>query len=57
MVIITSANIKQRGYTSLDEIILDLPGFDSTVTNGNGGVINVSTRVSYPINSTNPDAG
>ena len=39
MVIITSTDIKQRGYTSIDEVIVDLPGFDSTVTNGNGGVI------------------
>jgi outer membrane receptor for ferrienterochelin and colicins len=38
MVIITATDIKHRGYTSLDEIIVDLPGFDSSVTNGNGGV-------------------
>lgn len=38
MVIISALDIKQRGYTSIDEIILDLPGFDSTVTNGNGSI-------------------
>ena len=49
MVIITSANIKQRGYTSIDEIILDLPGFDSTVTNGNGGVITYQRGYRTPL--------
>ena len=38
MVIISQQDIKQRGYTSMDEVMLDLPGFDNSVTNGNGGV-------------------
>ena len=38
MVVISALDIKQQGYTSIDEIILDLPGFDSTVTNGNGSI-------------------
>ncbi len=49
MVIITSTDIKQRGYTSIDEIILDLPGFDSTVTNGNGGVITYQRGYRTPL--------
>ncbi|MEW6981262.1 TonB-dependent receptor plug domain-containing protein [Colwelliaceae bacterium 6471] len=38
MVIISAKDIKQRGYTSFDEIVIDLPGFDVSSTNGNGGV-------------------
>ncbi|MFT6734410.1 MAG: outer membrane receptor for ferrienterochelin and colicins [Polaribacter sp.] len=38
MVIITALDIKQRGYTSFDEIVLDLPGFDTSATNGNGSI-------------------
>ncbi len=38
MVIISALDIKQRGYTSLDEIILDLPGFDTSQTHGNGSI-------------------
>ncbi len=34
MIIITSDDIKQRGYTSLNEVLMDLPGFDISVTNG-----------------------
>lgn len=49
MVIITSTDIKQRGYTSIDEIMLDLPGFDSTVTNGNGGVITYQRGYRTPL--------
>jgi outer membrane receptor for ferrienterochelin and colicins len=49
MVIITSTDIKQRGYTSIDEIILDLPGFDNTVTNGNGGVITYQRGYRTPL--------
>ncbi len=49
MVIITSTDIKQRGYTSIDEIILDLPGFDSTITNGNGGVITYQRGYRTPL--------
>lgn len=49
MVIITSTDIQQRGYTSIDEIMLDLPGFDSTVTNGNGGVITYQRGYRTPL--------
>jgi len=49
MVIITSTDIQQRGYTSIDQIILDLPGFDSTVTNGNGGVITYQRGYRTPL--------
>ncbi|MCG7533527.1 TonB-dependent receptor [Pseudoalteromonas sp. OOF1S-7] len=49
MVIITAADIRQRGYTSIDEVILDLPGFDSTVTNGNGGVITYQRGYRTPL--------
>jgi len=38
IVILTEQDIKQRGYTSFDEIVLDLPGFDTSTTNGNGSV-------------------
>ena len=38
MVIVTARDIKNRGYASMDELMLDLPGFDHSVTNGNGGV-------------------
>jgi len=34
MVIITREEINQRGYTDLSEVLLDLPGFDNSVTNG-----------------------
>lgn len=49
MVIITSTEIKQRGYTSIDEVILDLPGFDTSVTNGNGGVITYQRGYRTPL--------
>ncbi|ESP93245.1 TonB-dependent receptor plug domain-containing protein [Pseudoalteromonas luteoviolacea] len=49
MVIITAKDIEQRGYTSIDEVILDLPGFDSTVTNGNGGVITYQRGYRTPL--------
>ena len=49
MIIITSNDIKQRGYTSIDEIILDLPGFDTTVTNGNGGLITYQRGYRTPL--------
>ena len=38
LVILTEQDIRQRGYTSFDEIVLDLPGFDTSITNGNGSV-------------------
>ena len=34
MVVITAEEIKQRGYTDLTEVIMDLPGFDVTLLNG-----------------------
>ena len=34
MVVISAQDIQQRGYTGLHEVLLDLPGFDVTVTNG-----------------------
>lgn len=33
MIIITAEDIEQRGYTNLIEVLLDLPGFDISVTN------------------------
>ena len=38
MVIISSKDIERRGYTSLDEVLLELPGFDLANTNGNGNI-------------------
>jgi len=35
MIVITSEEIKQRGYTSLSDVIIDLPGFDISVPAGN----------------------
>jgi len=34
VVVITRREIKDRGYTSLDEVMQDLPGFDISITNG-----------------------
>ena len=34
IVIITAKEINQRGYTSLADVVMDLPGFDISVSNG-----------------------
>ncbi|MCJ8344624.1 TonB-dependent receptor plug domain-containing protein, partial [bacterium] len=34
IVVITAKQIKNRGYSSVDEILLDLPGFDNIINNG-----------------------
>ncbi len=34
MVVITAKDIKQRGYDDLSEVLQDLPGFDTVITNG-----------------------
>ena len=34
MVVITAQEIRQRGYTNLAEIVVDLPGFDTVLANG-----------------------
>ncbi|MDM8569752.1 hypothetical protein QUF50_09640, partial [Thiotrichales bacterium HSG1] len=34
MVVITAEEIKQRGYSDLAEVIMDLSGFDVTIANG-----------------------
>jgi iron complex outermembrane receptor protein len=34
MVVITAEEIKQRGYTHLSEVLMDLPGFDVITANG-----------------------
>jgi outer membrane receptor for ferrienterochelin and colicin len=34
MVVLTKEDIRRRGYLSLDEILSDLPGFDTITTNG-----------------------
>ncbi|CAM2007567.1 TonB-dependent receptor plug domain-containing protein [Acanthopleuribacter pedis] len=34
MIVITAEDIRKRGYTSLDEIFPDLPGFDTIISNG-----------------------
>ncbi len=34
IVVVTTADIKQRGYISLAEIIVDLPEFDTILVNG-----------------------
>ena len=34
MNIITKEDIIQRGYTSIDELLSDIPGFDVSITNG-----------------------
>ena len=34
MVVISAKEIRERGYTSIDEVLMDLPGFDVNVTNG-----------------------
>ncbi len=39
MVVINAEDIKRRGYDSLDEIMDDLPGFDTIVTNGTMQVV------------------
>ncbi len=43
MIVITSEEIKQRGYTSLSDVIIDLPGFDISVPS-NGSYIYVHQR-------------
>ncbi len=39
MVVIDALDIRRRGYDSLDDILKDLPGFDTIVTNGTMQVI------------------
>lgn len=34
MVVITQKDIRDRGYTSIDELLMDIPGFDVNVNNG-----------------------
>lgn len=34
MNVITKEDIIQRGYTSIDELLSDIPGFDVSITNG-----------------------
>jgi outer membrane receptor for ferrienterochelin and colicins len=34
IVVISRAEIRERGYTSIDEVLVDLPGFDTVVSNG-----------------------
>ncbi|MFC1586053.1 TonB-dependent receptor plug domain-containing protein [Fibrobacterota bacterium] len=34
MVVVTARDIRQRGYTSLADVLTDLPGFDISVANG-----------------------
>lgn len=34
MMVVTASEIKQRGYTDLPEVLMDLPGFDVTIPNG-----------------------
>ncbi|WP_196139215.1 TonB-dependent siderophore receptor [Aliikangiella sp. G2MR2-5] len=34
MVVITAKDIRQRGYDNLSEVMQDLPGFDTVITNG-----------------------
>ena len=34
IVVITAEDIRQRGYTSLAEVVVDLPGFDTVLANG-----------------------
>lgn len=34
MIVITAEDIRQRGYTSLSDVLMDLPGFDISVPNG-----------------------
>jgi iron complex outermembrane receptor protein len=33
MIVITSEDIRQRGYTNLSDVLMDLPGFDISVSN------------------------
>jgi len=39
MVVVTAKDIKRRGYSDMSELIQDLPGFDSIVTNGTNYLI------------------
>ncbi|BFM12417.1 hypothetical protein R50072_25700 [Simiduia litorea] len=39
MVIVSAQQIERRGYDSLDDLVLDLPGFDTVVTNGTMQVV------------------
>lgn len=39
MVVVTETQIKRRGYDSIDDIVADLPGFDTVVTNGTMQVV------------------
>ena len=34
MVVVTADEIRQRGYTNLAEVVIDLPGFDTVMANG-----------------------
>lgn len=34
IVVITAEDIRQRGYTNLAEVVVDLPGFDTVLANG-----------------------
>ncbi|MDN3640539.1 TonB-dependent receptor plug domain-containing protein [Simiduia curdlanivorans] len=39
MVVVTAQQIDRSGYDSLDDLVLDLPGFDTVVTNGTMQVV------------------
>lgn len=39
MVVLTQQDIQQRGYTDLSEVLADLPGFDTVVSNGTDYVV------------------
>lgn len=43
-IIITAEDIQQRGYTSIDEVVSDLPGFDIIANSGGLGQINAYQR-------------
>lgn len=39
MVVINAQDIKNRGYTSLEEVMIDLPGFDTVVTQSTNTIV------------------
>ncbi|WP_193332732.1 TonB-dependent receptor plug domain-containing protein [Pseudoalteromonas ulvae] len=38
MVVVSEKEIKQRGYRSLEDVIMNLPSFDNSMTYGNGNI-------------------
>ena len=49
IVVITAEDIRQRGYTSLAEVVVDLPGFDTVLGQRHSISLRLSARLPAPV--------